>query len=437
MDHYQNWVNTPICRRIAKSLGLPTPIKLQRFNADRPLISGSVLLGATAEGACLDAVRAFLSDVNADVVQQDGGTGRDFVDDVGDFGAVVLDACDMGAHELSRVYDFFTPITKRLKPCAKIVIICRDGFNSVGEATAASALMGFVKSLAKEVGRGITVQLLKVKKGLEKHISDALAFLLSAKSAYVSGQPIHINHTPAHSSGVQGKTVVVTGAARGIGRAMCQVLARDGANVVAVDVHGALMDLQKLSAQSGARVLPLDVLDPVAAQKIMDALGRIDGIIHNAGITRDKTLAKMTQMQWSQVLDINLIAPMTITEQLLNHQGFNDGASIVCVSSISGIAGNRGQTNYSTSKAGLIGFTKSLMPLLPHGMTINAVAPGYIETKMTQNLPMMVQEMGRRLNVMAQGGLPVDVAETAVWLLGAKSMNANVVRVCGLSVLGA
>ena len=117
-----------------------------------------------------------------------------------------------------------------------------------------------------------------------------------------------------------------------------------------------------------------------------------------------------------------------------------ENGRVVCVSSISGIAGNQGQTNYATSKAGVIGFVESMTPVLAaKGITINAVAPGFIETKMTAAIPLFVREAGRRMNSMTQGGLPVDVAETIAWYANPASagVNGNVVRVCGQSLLGA
>ena len=117
-----------------------------------------------------------------------------------------------------------------------------------------------------------------------------------------------------------------------------------------------------------------------------------------------------------------------------------ENGRIVCVSSISGIAGNAGQTNYSTSKAGVIGIVQSWAPALAkRGVTINAVAPGFIETQMTAAMPLATREAGRRMNSLAQGGLPVDVAETIAWFAspGSAGVTGNVVRVCGQSLLGA
>jgi 3-oxoacyl-[acyl-carrier protein] reductase len=144
---------------------------------------------------------------------------------------------------------------------------------------------------------------------------------------------------------------------------------------------------------------------------------------------------------WSSVIDVNLGAPERITAALFEHEGaLRPAARIVCVSSISGIAGNAGQTNYATSKAGVIGLVETLAPTAgERGATVNAVAPGFIETEMTARMPLATREVGRRMNSLSQGGLPVDVAETIAWLASPASggVNGNVVRVCGQSLLGA
>jgi 3-oxoacyl-[acyl-carrier protein] reductase len=148
----------------------------------------------------------------------------------------------------------------------------------------------------------------------------------------------------------------------------------------------------------------------------------------------------MSEDLWESVIDINLLAQERIDDALLAHDMLRAGARIVAVSSISGIAGNRGQSNYAASKAGVFGRVLAMAPVLaPRGITINAVAPGFIETHMTARMPFGVREAGRRLNSMGQGGHPVDVAETVAWLAspGSAGITGNVVRVCGQSLIGA
>jgi 3-oxoacyl-[acyl-carrier protein] reductase len=170
------------------------------------------------------------------------------------------------------------------------------------------------------------------------------------------------------------------------------------------------------------------------------AQGGWDVIVHNAGITRDKTISNMKEPLWQAVLNVNLSTQERINDALVESGALVEGGRIVCVSSTSGIAGNRGQTNYGLSKAGIIGMVQSMAPILAkRGITINAVAPGFIETQMTAAMPFAMREAGRRLNSMGQGGLPQDVAEAITWFAAPASsgLTGNVVRVCGQSIVGA
>ncbi len=243
---------------------------------------------------------------------------------------------------------------------------------------------------------------------------------------------------------LDGKVVLVTGAARGIGAALAEVLARDGAHVVALDVPAAGEDLARVANDIGGSALQLDLTAADAPARLADHLaqrhGRVDVVVHNAGITRDKTIAKMDAARWDSVIDVNLSSTERINDMLLERDLIPAGGRIIGVSSIAGIAGNRGQTNYATSKAGVIGLVQSMAPVLAErGITVNAVAPGFIETKMTAQIPLMIRQAGRLMNSMSQGGLPVDVAETIAWFASPASsgLRGNVVRVCGQSLLGA
>lgn len=176
----------------------------------------------------------------------------------------------------------------------------------------------------------------------------------------------------------------------------------------------------------------------VIADFLQDNFAGVDLVVHNAGITRDKTLGKMPEHFWDRTVEINLAAEERINEVLLERQLLRENGRIVCVSSISGIAGNFGQTNYALSKSGVIGYVHTLARQLKRQRTINAVAPGFIETEMTAAMPLTTREAGRRLNSLSQGGLPIDVAETIAWLCSPLSagLNSNVVRVCGQSLVG-
>ncbi len=176
------------------------------------------------------------------------------------------------------------------------------------------------------------------------------------------------------------------------------------------------------------------------ARAVNDLHGGVDIVVHNAGITRDKKLANMSTDTWTSVLDVNLAAPERITNELLDQKLIRNNGRVIGVASIAGIAGNLGQTNYATSKAGVIGFVDAFSHLAAdQGVTVNAVAPGFIETQMTASIPLLIREAGRRMNSMSQGGQPIDVAETIAWFAhpASSGVNGNVVRVCGQSLLGA
>ena len=133
--------------------------------------------------------------------------------------------------------------------------------------------------------------------------------------------------------------------------------------------------------------------------------GGVDIVVHNAGITRDKKLVNMATDRWTSVIDVNLTAPERITAELLQHDVIRPNGRVIGVASIAGIAGNAGQTNYATSKAGVIGLVDALAPMAATArVTVNAVAPGFIETQMTAKIPLVIREAGRRMNSLSQGG---------------------------------
>jgi 3-oxoacyl-[acyl-carrier protein] reductase len=281
-------------------------------------------------------------------------------------------------------------------------------------------------------------------------LDNALRFLLSPRSAYVSAQVVRL--TVPSSASVEaidwnqplaGKKILVTGASRGIGESIAEVMARDGAQVICLDVPQAQEGLDAVAKRLGAKALALDIGSAEAPQALVEAAladGGWDVVVHNAGITRDKTIANMKDHLWQAVVNVNLSTQERINEALVGAGALKAGARIVCVSSISGIAGNLGQTNYALSKAGVIGMVQSMAPVLAEkGITINAVAPGFIETQMTAAVPFAIREAGRRMNSMGQGGQPVDVAEAIAWFASPASggLTGNVVRVCGQSLIGA
>ncbi len=461
-DQYQVFAKSPIGKFVIKNLGLPSPIQLDRFESAAPVIKGAVLLGAAPSSTLSGEIAQVLNNIhannyagnNVELQQAAAQTGLNLSafnagDKESKFKAVVFDASGIqNSEQLNELYKFFNPVARQIQTSGRVIVvgITPEHTKTVKQAIAQRALEGFIKSVGKEFKKGITAQVVYVDEGAEANIESTLRFLLSPRSAYVSGQVIRVSKAEVinvdWAKPLDGKVALVTGASRGIGEAIAQVLARDGAHVICLDVPQQQADLERVAASIGGSVLALDITAADAGEKIKTASaekGGLDIIVHNAGVTRDKTLANMKPELWDMVLNINLSAAERINDYLLENDGLNNNGRIVCVSSISGIAGNLGQTNYAASKAGVIGLVKFTAPLLKNGITINAVAPGFIETQMTAAIPFAIREAGRRMNSMSQGGLPVDVAETIAWFASTAStgLNGNVVRVCGQSLLGA
>ncbi|HET7432494.1 MAG TPA: 3-oxoacyl-ACP reductase [Nocardioides sp.] len=441
-DRYQDFVSSSLGQLLVKNLGLPNPVKLDRYAAGSPLVDGTVVVGGA--GRLVEHLPGILDT---------RGIGSTTTTESGTrYKGLVFDATGLtDPTRLVALRDFFAPLMRSLETCARLVVIGTPPEQVEGEERVAQrALEGFTRSLGKEVGRGGTAQLVYVADGAEGAVASTLGFLLSPKSAYVSGQVVRIGthatkpaETPDWERPLTGKVALVTGAARGIGEQIARVLARDGATVVGVDIPQAAHDLIRLTRELGGDYLTLDITAQDApkriAQHLTQAHGGVDVVVHNAGITRDKKLANMDEDRWSSVIGVNLVAPERITAELLAQGVVHDNGRIIGVASIAGIAGNLGQTNYAASKAGVIGLVDSLAGGLKKGITVNAVAPGFIETKMTAAVPLATREVGRRLNAMSQGGQPVDVAEAIAWFADPAStaVNGNVVRVCGQMMLGA
>lgn len=448
-DRYIDFANSDLGARLVGAIGLPKPVRLERWQAGRLRpVEGTLLISS---GALAEQVQAFASRLT-DSVYRFGLQAEDanaWVAGVGpQLKAVVFDASSFSHSEhLKQLHTFFQPLLKHLEHSARIVILARPpvAVDDPLSASTQQALEGFSRSLAKEMRNGDTVQLIQVDTDAEDQLEGALRFFLSPKSAFISGQVLRLSSCAAQvqdwTRPLGGRKALVTGAARGIGAAIAETLARDGAEVTLLDVPQAKADLDALASRLGAKALTLDICATDAASQLIEQLpGGLDILVHNAGITRDKTLANMSEDFWNSVLGVNLNAPQVLTQALLDSGTLHDDSRVILLASISGLAGNRGQTNYTTSKAGLIGFARAMAPALkPRGISINAVAPGFIETRMTSNMPFAIREAGRRMSSLGQGGLPQDVAEAVAWLAqpGAGAVSGQVLRVCGQSLIGA
>jgi 3-oxoacyl-[acyl-carrier protein] reductase len=456
-DRYQTFALSSIGNVLVSQAGLPQPPKLARYEVGQPVVSGPVRVGGAPGGRLLDPVVSLLRGLGADVQTETAGDQPE-----ARYAALVFDASGISSSaKLRELYEFFSPIARSIAGSGRVIVLgtppeeCTDASQRIAQR----ALEGFTRSVGKEFGKGSTANLVYVSEGAEAVAESTLRFFLSSRSAYVSGQVVRIGLPGAGRKTVDepadweqplaGKVALVTGAARGIGEAIAATLARDGATVVALDIPASGEALSKVANRIGGLALQLDITAANAPRTLAEYLssrfGGVDIVVHNAGITRDKTIARMDDSRWDSVLDINLSSQERINDVLLG-RGSSDtavlrkGGRIVAVSSVSGIAGNRGQTNYATSKAGVIGLVDAYAPeLAKRGGTINAVAPGFIETAMTGAMPLFVREGGRRLNSMLQGGQPVDVAETIAWLASPASggVNGNLVRVCGQALIGA
>jgi 3-oxoacyl-[acyl-carrier protein] reductase len=439
-DRYSQLVNAPVVSTLAKQFGLPQPVDLERHQPGAPVVSGPVLTGAAPGGRLGKQLGALLDQIKAERAGAEGSAK-----------ALLFDATGIAdSTELVELQRFFYPAVGRLRTCGRVVVLGTPPATAGSSRahTAQRALEGFVRSLGKEIGaRGATAQLVYVSPGAEEELASTLRFLLSPRSAYVSGQVVRIGAAVAPTPEIDwerplaGTTALVTGASRGIGAAIAATLGRDGATVVGLDVPQAEADLRAVTEALGGEALALDITAEDAPERIAAHFeGGLDAVVHNAGVTRDRTIAKMPEERWSELMEINLSSEERINDALLAAGRLNPNGRIVCVSSMSGIAGNSGQTNYAASKAGVIGMVEALAPeLAERGATINAVAPGFIETQMTAAMPIGPREAGRRLSSLSQGGLPVDVAETIAWFASPAStgVNGNVVRVCGQNLLGA
>jgi 3-oxoacyl-[acyl-carrier protein] reductase len=465
----------PQARNVIKALGLPLPLpeKLRRTTApyeERPFEGERHAVAATAALApviartlCRSGAELFVAgsdDAVIGIMKAQGEAWGRAVEAIGAevdeslrFDALVLDATAVAdAAGLAALYDFFHPRMRKVAKNARIVVLARppEDTNVPATAAARAGIEGFTRSLAKEIGaNGTTANTIFVAEGAEDRLGPVLRFFLSARSTYVTAQPVRVTAAVAGGEApitrtLENKVCLVTGAARGIGAATAELLAGEGAHVVILDRPEDDGPASKVAKAIGGSVLLADITDADAPEHIASALlerhGGVDVVVHNAGITRDKTLARMTPEQWNLAVEVNLGAVIRINDALLAKKALRDGGRVICLSSVSGIAGNRGQTNYSASKAGIVGYVHALAPkLAKRGITVNAIAPGFIETRLTEAMPVVIREAARRLSALGQGGQPTDVGQAITFLStpGAVGITGSVLRVCGGALVGA
>jgi len=226
-----------------------------------------------------------------------------------------------------------------------------------------------------------------------------------------------------------GKVALVTGAAQGIGKAVSLLLARSGADIVVSDINlekaeETVREIETIGRK--AMAIRVDVVSfsdvERMAEAILERFGRIDILVNNAGIARDKLILRMTEEDWDAVLDVNLKGTFNCTKAIVRHMSKQRSGRIVNIASVVGEMGNAGQANYSASKAGVIGLTKTVArEFAQRGINVNAIAPGYIETPMTDALSEKAKEELRRLIPMDRLGRPEDVAAAVLFLVSEAS----------------
>lgn len=440
---------SPVGKAVSNKAGLKDPPRLRR---GRTWPKGALFLasigGGTLAADTLDLLgRTTEEPVVDDQPDSPAGYGTKI-------GALVVDATKITQiAELENLRAVLRPAVRAIEPSGRIVLIASEPSGDWEQQLLARALDGINRTVGKELRKGATATLLLVTpETAPGDLVSTVGFVLQGRSAFVSGQTWHVGTSGIAAGGLDdqplaGRVVVVTGAARGIGAAIARTLARDGASIVAVDVPPAGEQLADIANETGGTALQLDITADDAGAKIAaHVAGRgetIYGIVHNAGITRDKSLVNTDASRWAAVLDVNLAAQLRMNDVLLDPTtagGIEDGGAIVGIASTSGLAGNKGQTNYAASKAGVAGLVGAMAPdLAARHITVNAVAPGFIETEMTDRIPFVQREIFRRSNSLGQGGKPVDVAETIGYLLdpASQAVTGQVVRVCGQNLVGA
>lgn len=457
--------NKPGWSNAFKALGVAAPVVLKRLKGGwvKNILANKKTVYGSAPGGINPTI------LNSVFVELGSSTVGSSVAEGEKANAIVYDATGIkNTTELKNMYEFFhANNSRKMATCAHIIIIANSIPKTIDKSGADSpeayaelcavqqGVEGFSRSVSKEIGgKGATINLIRLsnaKDVTDKTLLPYIHFFLSDGVAYVTGQVVEVNvatslqqTTPLEKS-LAGKTAIVTGSARGIGEATARKLAAEGATVVVLDRPQDAEAGKAVAASINGKFLGVDMSSDSAPTTIADFIknelgGGIDIVVHNAGITRDKRIANMDAGQWDMVINVNLTSILKTNKELLKLGLIKENGRIVCLSSISGFSGNNGQTNYATTKAGVIGYVRSLSQLTTaKKITINAIAPGFIETQMTAKMPAMPKFFGRRLSNLNQGGQPGDIADMITFLSspGAAGVSGQIIRVCGGSFLGA
>lgn len=347
---------------------------------------------------------------------------------------------------LKKVYNELKDGTTALRGGGKVILLSLDPKKQadVQIRTFQHAIEGISRSLAKELGgKGSTANLLRVAADATVDgLAFPLAFFGSGRSAFITGQALPVDAT-AVKGDLKGKVCLVTGGAGGIGSATVKRLVVEGATVIIADI-APMAEKAKALESAQVKFFAGDLTRAEEADALLafikENYGRLDVLVNNAGITRDKTLKNMPENYWDQVIAINLTAVMRLTEKALAQGLVADNGRIINMSSITGIAGNFGQTNYTATKAALIAYSDALSAqLADRGITVNAIAPGFIATDMVKTIPFITKLFAERLSALVQMGLPEDIAEAVTFLAhpASQGIHGQTLRVCGGNFIGA
>ncbi len=366
----------------------------------------------------------------------------------------VFDATDFSEpDETGRVFSFFNHWVGKIASSGRVLILADSPDPEKDPVLSAitGILKGFVRSFAREIGsRGITANLVLVPEteAAQACLEPLLRFLASRRSVFITGQAWELaaDAPPAepvrYVRALEDKVALVTGAARGMGAGIAGCLCREGARVVLVDRPESREQLRAAAAGVDGMPLVADVTWPRAGAflhgEVEKEFGKLDILVHNAGIHLDRNVADMTPEQWRSIIDVNLASAVRLTRGL--EPLIPDGGRIVGIASIAGLGGVAGETGYSGSKAGLAGYLAALAQNLKNRkIAVIPLAVGYINTSMTESLPRFHQEMGRRLTALLQGGEPDDIGNLVVFLAGpcGNALTGRTIRACGGMMLGA